>query len=68
MTRSHLNKGKQKMYSSRRKGTPGSGVELNPQFKEIKKTRKSLMLEGIKGMAASGQDITQLSLHQVKRN
>jgi len=30
-----LSKEKQKMYSSRREGVPGSGMKLNPMFKEI---------------------------------
>lgn len=42
------------MYNLRRKGVPGSGMELNPLFKEINRLKKSLVLNGIKGAVISG--------------
>ena len=47
------------------KGVPGSGMELNPVFKEVNRLKKSLMLSGI---VTSRQDPTQLSFQFVKRN
>jgi hypothetical protein len=40
MKRSTLNKEKYKMYDSRRKGAPESGMELNPVLKEINRLIK----------------------------
>lgn len=34
--------GKCKMHRLRRKGTPGSGVELSPEFKEINRLRNGI--------------------------
>ena len=45
-----------------------SGMEISPMFKEINRLKKSLMLNGIKGVVTSGQDPTQLSFQLVKRN
>lgn len=65
---------KYKKYSLRRKGAPGSGMHLNPVFKEIKEKikeniqRKGLMFSGIKGVVTSGQEPTQVSFQTVKRN
>jgi hypothetical protein len=56
------------MCSSRRKGAPGSGMELSPVFKETNRLKKSLMLKGIKGMVRSGKDHTELSRQLVKKN
>jgi hypothetical protein len=53
------------MYGSRIKEAPGSGMELNPVFKEINTLK---ILNGIKGVVTSRQDSTQLSFHFVKRN
>jgi hypothetical protein len=60
--------GKYKMYSLRRKWVPGSGMELNPIFKEMNRLKKSLILNEVKGEETSGQDLTQLSFQLVKRN
>lgn len=65
--RSNLSKEKYNMYSSRRKGTPGSGVELNPEFKKINRFKKSLILNERKGVVTSKQDPTQLSFQFMKR-
>ena len=46
---------KYKMYNLRRKGAPGSGMELSPVFKEINISRN-----GIKGVVTS-QDPTHLN-------
>lgn len=43
-------------------------MELSPVLKEIKKKFKNLMVNGIKGVAASEQDPTQLSFLPVRRN
>ena len=56
------------MYISRRKGTPGSVIELSPMFKEIKSLKKSLVLNGIKGVVTSGSGFTKLSVQLVTRN
>lgn len=53
MKRSKLNKGRQEMYISWRKGTSGSRMELSPVFREMNRTR-SQMLSRIEGMVASG--------------
>jgi hypothetical protein len=53
------------MYGSRIKRAPGSGMELNPVFKEVNKWK---LLNGIKGVVTLGQDPTQLSFHLMKRN
>ena len=45
-----------------RKGAPGSGIELNPVFKEINRLRN-----GIKGVVTSGQDPTQLNFQYIKK-
>jgi hypothetical protein len=47
-----LNKEKYKMYNLRRKGAPGSGRELSPVFKEIKKNR---LLNRVQRVVTSGQ-------------
>lgn len=39
------------MYSLRRNGAPGNVVELNPELKEIKSLKKSLVLNGAKEVA-----------------
>jgi len=44
------------MHSSRRKGEPGSGVELSSVFKGINRLKESLMLNGTKGVVTSGKD------------
>ena len=67
MKRKKLSKEKYKMYSLRRKETPGSRLELK-QSKEINRLKKSLMLNGMKGVLISWQDPTQLSFQLVKRN
>lgn len=46
------------MYDSKIKGAPGSGWKLNPVFKEI---NILTILNGIKEIVTSGQDLTQLS-------
>ena len=53
MKYSRLRKEKYKTYGSKSKGAPGSGLKLNPVFKDI---------NGIKGVVTLGQDPTQLSL------
>ena len=52
MKRGMLNKEKYKMYNLRRKGAPGSGRELSPVFKEIKKNR---LLNRVQRVVTSGQ-------------
>lgn len=44
----------------RRKGTPGSVMELSPVLKVIS-LKQSLVLDGIKGMVTSGKDPTKLA-------
>ena len=44
----------------RRKALPGSVMVLNPVFKEIKGLKKSLKLNGIRGVVTSEQAPTQL--------
>ena len=56
------------MYIVRRKGTPGSVIELSPMFKEIKSLKKSLVLNGIKGVMTSGYGFTKLSIQPMTRN
>jgi hypothetical protein len=56
------------MYNLRRKGAPGSGMELSPVFKEIRRLEKSLILNEIKEVVTSRQDPTQVSFQPVKRN
>ena len=68
MKRSKLSKEKYKMYNLRRKGAPGSGMELSPVFKEIRRLEKSLILNEIKEVVTSRQDPTQVSFQPVKRN
>jgi hypothetical protein len=41
------------MQSLRRKLAPGSRLELNPVFMDINRLKKSLMLNGIKGVMIS---------------
>jgi hypothetical protein len=41
------------MYSLRRKGALASIIELSPVLKEIKSLKKSLKLNGIKGVVTS---------------
>ena len=53
--------GKNTNYTVLGEGTPGSGIKLRPVFKEISRLKKSLVLNGIKGVAPSAQDLTQLS-------
>ena len=53
MKYSRLRKEKCKMYGSKSKGAPGSGLKLNPVFKDI---------NGIKGVVTLGQDPTQLNI------
>lgn len=55
MERSKLSEKKYKMYGSRRKGAPGSGMELNPLLIEINRFK---MLNGTEGVLTSGQDPT----------
>ena len=54
------NKKEYKIYDSRRKGASGSGMKLNPAFKEINRLKM--------GSGDLRQDPTQLSFHLVKRN
>ena len=56
------------MYNLRRKGAPGSGIELTPVFKETNRLKKSLMLNGINGVVTSGKDPSHPSLQLVKKN
>ena len=59
-----------KMCSSRRKGAPGSRMKLSPVFKEIKRLKQSLVLNGIKGVVTSPlsvEDHTELSFQLVKQ-
>jgi hypothetical protein len=44
----------------RRNEEPGSGMELNPMFKEISRLDKSLMLNGIKEVVTSGSHSAKL--------
>jgi hypothetical protein len=46
----------EKVYSLRRKGVLGSVMELNPVLKEIQMLKKTIVLNGIKGVVTSGQD------------
>lgn len=46
------------MWSSRRRETQGSGMELNPVLNQINRLKESLMLNGIKGGVNPGQDPT----------
>jgi hypothetical protein len=45
---------KYRMYSLRRKGAPGKGL------------KKTLILDGLKGVVTSGQDLTQRCFQLVK--
>lgn len=56
MKRRNLNKEKYRMYSCRRKETPGSVVELSPVLMRIKCLKKSPVLRGIKEAVTLGQD------------
>ena len=56
------------MYNLKRKSLPGSGMELNPEFKEINRLKKSSIKKEIKGIVIPGQDPTRLIFHLVKRN
>ena len=48
----------------KQKGALGNIIfEPNPVFKEVRRLKKSPMLNGIKGVVTSGQDPTQLSFH-----
>jgi len=59
--------GKPQSVYFNRKVPPGS-VMSEQVLKDIKCFLKSLMLNGIKGMVISGQNLTQLSFQFVKRN
>ena len=50
--RKKMHKEKCKKYSLRRKGAPGSITELRPEFRERNRLKKSLMLNGIKGVVS----------------
>lgn len=63
MTRKKL----KKMFS-RRKRKLRSRKELNPVFKVINRSKRSLMLTGIRRMKTSGRDPTLLSIQLKKRN
>ena len=56
----------EKVYSLRRKGVLGSVMELNPVLKEIQMLKKTIVLNGIKGVVPSGRDSIQLSLQSLK--
>ena len=45
------------------KGAPGRVIELRIMLKKISRLKKSVILNGIKGMGNSWQDPTQLSFH-----
>ena len=47
-------KEKYKIYSLRRKRTPGGIIELSPVLKEIKSLKKIMIFNGIGGMVNSG--------------
>lgn len=53
--RSKLHKEKDKINSLRRKGAPGSVMELDLVLNDIKTLKKSLMLNGIKGAVNPGK-------------
>lgn len=42
------------MYSLRRKGAPGNGMEQSPGFKEMRSLKKSLVQKGRKGAVSWG--------------
>ena len=64
MKRNKPSKEKYKMYNLRRKGAPGSGIELTPVFKGINRFK---ILNEYR-VETSMQDPTQLSFHLVRRN
>lgn len=57
MKRNKPIKEKYKLYIFRRTGVAGSVIELSLVLKEIKYLMKSMMLNGIKGMMISRQDL-----------
>ena len=63
-----MSKKEYKMYSSRRKRGTRKWMELNPVFKETNRLKEILMLNEIKEVETSGQDLTQLASHLVERN
>lgn len=61
--------GKIQNVGLRRKGAPGRVIELRTVLKQINRLKKSLILNGIKGMVNSWQGSTQLSFQfAMKRN
>ena len=66
MKKQKLSKEKCKMYGLRRNRAPESVLELSPVLKVIKSLKQILILDGIKWLVTSGQDLT-LSFHLMKK-
>jgi hypothetical protein len=56
------------VYSLRRKGTLGSMIEITHLLKEMGSLKKSLMLNGTKGVVTSGRGSAWLSFQFMERN
>lgn len=68
LKRSKCRKSKYKMYTLRGERTTEHIIELNPGLKEIKSSKKRLMLSEIKEVMTSWKNLTQLSFRIIENN
>lgn len=67
LKRSKCCKSKYKMYTLRGKRATENIIELNPWLKEIKGSKKRLMLNETKGVMTSWKNLTQLSFQIIEK-
>lgn len=65
--RSKCCKSKYKMYTLRGERATENIIELNPGLKEIKGSKKRLMLSETKGVITSWKNLTQLSFQIIEK-